>query len=95
MCTTGSPRRSPSSHGTSALLREQGAEPQLVDRILRGVGRGAGGVQAGGGALAARADEPLDDALAEAARDAARRYGAAVDMELADGIVLRRGRGKP
>ena len=40
------------------------------------------------GALAAKIDEPLEQALAEAARDAARRYGAAVDVDLANGIVL-------
>ena len=70
------------------LLREEGAEPQLVDRILRGVARAQDESRRVVGALSARADEPLEDALAEAARDAALRYGAAVDMELADGIVL-------
>ena len=40
------------------------------------------------GALAAKSDEPLEQALAEAALDAARRYGAALDMELASGIAL-------
>jgi signal transduction histidine kinase len=40
------------------------------------------------GALAARLDEPLDQTLAQAVQEAARRYGASVDMELASGIVL-------
>jgi signal transduction histidine kinase len=40
------------------------------------------------GALAAKVDEPLEQALAEAAREAAQRYGAAVDMELASGVSL-------
>jgi signal transduction histidine kinase len=41
------------------------------------------------GALAStKADEPLEKALAQAAQDAARRYGAAIDMELAGGIAL-------
>jgi len=40
------------------------------------------------GALAKTADDPLEKALAEAAREAARRYGAAVDMDLEGGIVL-------
>jgi signal transduction histidine kinase len=41
------------------------------------------------GALAeTKADEPLERALAHAAEEAARRYGAAVDMELASGIAL-------
>jgi signal transduction histidine kinase len=71
------------------LLRGQGAEPELVDRILRGVARAQEESRRVIGALAAtRTDEPLEQALAEAARDAARRYGAAVDMDLANGIVL-------
>jgi signal transduction histidine kinase len=40
------------------------------------------------GALASTGNEPLEQALADAARDAAQRYGAAVDMDLANGIVL-------
>jgi signal transduction histidine kinase len=70
------------------LLRDQGAEPQLVDRILRGVARAQEESRRVVGALAARVDEPLDKALAEAARDAARRYGASIDLELASGISL-------
>jgi signal transduction histidine kinase len=70
------------------LLHEQGAEPQLVDRILRGVLRAQDESRRVIGALAAKVDEPLEQALAEAARDAARRYGAAIDVDLADGIVL-------
>jgi signal transduction histidine kinase len=70
------------------LLREQGAEPQLVDRILRGVVRAQEESRRVVGALAARVDEPLDSALAEAAREAALRYGASVDLELASGISL-------
>jgi Signal transduction histidine kinase len=70
------------------LLREHGAEPQLVDRILRGVARAQEESRRVVGALAAKVDEPLDRALAEAVRDAARRYGASIDMELASGISL-------
>jgi signal transduction histidine kinase len=70
------------------LLLEQGAEPQLVERILRGVARAQEESRRVIGALSAKVDEPLEQALAEAARDAARRYGAAVDMDLANGIVL-------
>jgi signal transduction histidine kinase len=40
------------------------------------------------GALRSKVDEPLEQALAEAALDAARRHGAALDMELASGIAL-------
>jgi signal transduction histidine kinase len=70
------------------LLREQGAEPQLVDRILHGIARAQDESRRVIGALASTGDEPLERALADAARDAARRYGAAVDMDLANGIVL-------
>ena len=70
------------------LLREQGAEPQLVDRILRGVARAQEESRRVIGALSAKADEPFEQALAQAARDAAQRYGAAVDMDLDKGIVL-------
>jgi signal transduction histidine kinase len=71
------------------LLPEKGAEPQLVERILRGIARAQEESRRVVGALAeTKADEPLERALAEAAQDAARRYGAAVDMELASGITL-------
>ena len=70
------------------LLREQGAAPQLVDRILHSVERAQEESRRVVGALAARLDEPLDSALAKAVREAAQRYGASVDMELASGIVL-------
>jgi signal transduction histidine kinase len=70
------------------LLREQGAEPQLVERILSAVARAQEESRRVIGALASRVDLPLEQALAEAARDAARRYGAGVDMNLANGIVL-------
>ena len=45
-----------------------------------------------GGGLAARADDldpPLEEALEQAVRDAARRYGATIDMQLARGIELK------
>jgi signal transduction histidine kinase len=70
------------------LLRKQGAEPQLVERIIRGVARAQEESRRVMGALAANASEPLEQALAEVARDAARRYGAAIDTELASGIAL-------
>jgi signal transduction histidine kinase len=70
------------------LLREQGATPQLVDRILHSVERAHEESRRVVGALAARLDEPLDQALAKAVREAAQRYGASVDMELESGIVL-------
>jgi signal transduction histidine kinase len=70
------------------LLRDHGAEPQLVDRILRSVARAQDESRRVVGALARRLDEPLDQALAQAVREAAQRHGASVDMELASGIVL-------
>jgi signal transduction histidine kinase len=70
------------------LLREHGAEPQLVDRILRAVARAQEESRRVVGALAALPDQSLDQALAQAVQEAAQRYGASVDMELASGISL-------
>jgi signal transduction histidine kinase len=70
------------------LLKERGAEPQLVDRILRSVDRAQQESRRVVGALAATPGESLDQALAQAVQEAARRYGASVDMELASGISL-------
>jgi signal transduction histidine kinase len=70
------------------LLRERGADPQLVDRISRGVARAQEESRRVVGALAARPDESLNEALAQAVQEAAQRYGASVDMELASGIAL-------
>jgi signal transduction histidine kinase len=71
------------------FLRGNGADPELVERILRGIARAQEESRRVIGALAeTKADEPLERALAEAAEEAARRYGAAVDMELANGIAL-------
>ena len=70
------------------LLQGHGAEPQLVERILNGVERAQEESRRVVGALVARVDEPLDQALADAVREAAARYGASVDMELASGISL-------
>jgi len=70
------------------LLHERGAEPQLVERIHRGVARAQEESRRVVGALAPRPDESLDQALAQAVQEAAQRYGASVDMELASGITL-------
>jgi signal transduction histidine kinase len=70
------------------LLPERGAEPQLVERILGGVARAQEESKRVVGALAWEVDEPVELALAQAARDAARRYGASVEMELDGGILL-------
>jgi signal transduction histidine kinase len=70
------------------VLRQQGAAPELVERILQSVTRAQEESKRVVGALAARLDEPLDQALARAVREAAERYGASVDMELAGGVEL-------
>lgn len=70
------------------LLRERGAEPPVVDRLLLAVERAQEESRRVVGALAAKLDEPLDQALMHAVREAASRYGASVDMELASGIML-------
>jgi len=70
------------------LLRDKGPEPELVERILGGVARAQEESRRVVGALAWKADEPVEQALAKVARDAARRYGASIDMELESGIVL-------
>jgi signal transduction histidine kinase len=70
------------------LLRDEGPEPELVERILGGVARAQEESRRVVGALAWKVDEPVERALATAARDAARRYGAKIDMELESGIVL-------
>lgn len=70
------------------LLSERGAEPQVVERLQRGVARAQEESRRVVGALAARPDESLDQALAQAVQEAAQRYGASIDMELASGISL-------
>lgn len=70
------------------LLRMQGAEPELIDRILEGVERAKHESRRLIGALTVSPDQTLDQALQQAARDAARLYGAKVDTHLARGIEL-------
>ena len=70
------------------MLRMQGADRELIDRIAEGVERAKQESRRVVGALTASADQPFEQALAEAVRDAARRYGASIDMQLARGIAL-------
>jgi signal transduction histidine kinase len=70
------------------LLRWQGADPELVERILEGVDRAKQESRRLIGALTAPAEQSLEQALEQAARDAARRYGVQVDTHLARGIEL-------
>jgi signal transduction histidine kinase len=70
------------------LLRQRPTEPDLVERILHGVARAQAESRRVIGALSWNLDEPLEQALARAALDAARRHGASVDLELESGVVL-------
>jgi signal transduction histidine kinase len=72
------------------LLRMQGAEPELIDRITEGVERAREESRRVVGALTSTADQPFEQVLEQAARDAARRYGATIDMQLARGTTLSR-----
>jgi signal transduction histidine kinase len=69
-------------------LRWKDADPELVDRIMEGVRRAELESRQVVGALSPSTDEPFELTLARAAREAAERYGAAVDMELVSGITL-------
>jgi signal transduction histidine kinase len=69
-------------------LRAPDADPELVDRIMEGVERAKLESRRVIGALTAPADQPFEQVLEQAARDAARRYGASIDMQLARGIEL-------
>jgi signal transduction histidine kinase len=69
-------------------LRADDIDPELVDRIMDGVERAREESRRVVGALTADASQPFEQALEQAARDAARRYGASIDMQLARGIEL-------
>lgn len=69
-------------------LRADDVDPELVDRIMDGVERAREESRRVIGALTADAGQPFEQALEQAARDAARRYGASIDMQLARGIEL-------
>jgi signal transduction histidine kinase len=69
-------------------LRGDDVDPELVDRIMGGVERARLESRRVIGALTADAGQPFEQALEQAAREAARRYGASIDMQLARGIEL-------
>jgi signal transduction histidine kinase len=71
-----------------AALRSDDIDPELVDRIMGGVERARLESRRVIGALTAEADQPFEKALEQAAREAAKRYGATIDMQLARGIEL-------
>ncbi|HEX4325066.1 MAG TPA: ATP-binding protein [Gaiellaceae bacterium] len=69
-------------------LRSDDVDPELVDRIMDGVERARQESRRVIGALTAEV-QPFEQALEQAAREAARRYGASIDMQLARGIELK------
>jgi signal transduction histidine kinase len=69
-------------------LRSDDIDPELVDRIMGGVERARLESRRVIGALTAEANQPFEKALEQAAREAAKRYGASIDMQLARGIEL-------
>lgn len=69
-------------------LRWKDADPELIDRIMDGVNRAEKESRQVVGALSQPTDEPFELTLARATREAAERYGAAVDLELVSGIKL-------
>ena len=71
-----------------AALRSDDIDADLVDRIMSGVERARLESRRVIGALTVEADQPFELALEQAAREAARRYGATIDMQLARGIEL-------
>jgi signal transduction histidine kinase len=71
-----------------ALRAPDADQPELVERIMEGVERAKLESRRVIGALTAPADQPFEQVLEQAARDAARRYGASIDMQLARGIEL-------
>lgn len=70
------------------LLRPPDPDPDAVERIIDAVSRAQLESRRLVWTLKAKVDEPLEEALAKAAREAAARYGASVEMELAPGISL-------
>jgi signal transduction histidine kinase len=69
-------------------LRWREPDSQRIDRIMDSVERAQKESRQVVGALSLPSDEPLELTLARAAREAAERYGAAIDLELASGIRL-------
>jgi signal transduction histidine kinase len=74
--------------GRNARLLLEVGDPALVDRLVAGAERARVESRRVVAALASTTDEPLDIALARAARDAAYRFGAAVQLQMAAGIEL-------
>jgi signal transduction histidine kinase len=73
----------------AALLRDaNGDAVELAERIGAAAERARAESRSMISALSARADEPLDRALADAAREAAARYGASLDLQVASEITL-------
>lgn len=73
----------------ATLLRGEGDhEPELVDRIIAAADRARLESRSVISALTGKLDAPLDRALLEAAREAGERYGAAVDVQVPQLVIL-------
>jgi signal transduction histidine kinase len=72
----------------AALLREEGDDPEIVDRIIAAAERARLESRSVIGALTARLDQPLDRALIEAAEEAEIRYGASVSVKVPQLVIL-------
>jgi signal transduction histidine kinase len=75
----------------AALLRDAGAQAAAVDaveRIVAAAERARVESRRVVAALNTHVQEPLERSLTQAAHEAAARYGASIDLRLAEGIVL-------
>jgi signal transduction histidine kinase len=73
----------------ATLLRDEGGnDPELVDRIIAAAERARLESRSVISALTSRLDASLDRALVEAAKEAEERYGAAVDVQVPQLVIL-------
>jgi signal transduction histidine kinase len=72
----------------AALLHDENGNGELVDRIVAASERARAESRSVIAALTSRLDEPLDRALAEAAREAEARYGTSVELRLPALVIL-------
>jgi signal transduction histidine kinase len=72
----------------AALLRDEVRDPELADRISAAAERARQESRSVIQALTARFDEPLDRALAAAAREAELRYGASVSVKMPQLVIV-------
>jgi signal transduction histidine kinase len=72
----------------AALLRDEGADPELADRIAAAAERARLESRSVIEALTARLDQPLDRALILAAQEAEARYGASVHVKTPQLVIV-------